>query len=68
MKQFLQQMHDLIVEEALDKGTNRETKVVNFEHPAELQVYILEMLNMGSLTYASHLFIYFDINSQTTTS
>ena len=57
MKQFLQQMHDLIVEEALYKGTNRETKVVNFEHPAQLQVYILDMLNMESLTYAKHIFI-----------
>ena len=68
MKQFLQRMHDLIVEEALDKGTNRETKVVNFEHPAQLQVHILEMLNMGSLNYARHKFIYFDVKNQSTTS
>ena len=38
IKEFLQRTHDLIVEEALDKGTSRETKVVNFEHPEDLKV------------------------------
>lgn len=37
VQQFLRDVEKLIVEEALVKGTNRETRVTNFEHPDRLK-------------------------------
>ncbi|ESO87765.1 hypothetical protein LOTGIDRAFT_127363 [Lottia gigantea] len=34
---FLQDVHNLMVEEALVKGTKRETPVIEFQHPEELK-------------------------------
>jgi hypothetical protein len=50
--QFLDDLYQLIVKDAIVKGTDRNTKVLEFLHPDQLQVNIATTISSPILTTA----------------